>query len=183
MYVMMRPISSMCPASMMVGAPFGFTTARLLPATSFETSANAPASSRQTRAGADSNPEGPGVSRSRFRKAMEDSESMRVHWENDDPLHLNRGRRGSAVRTIRHRRRRGDRPRVAPRGPYDAAHSHRHIARGAPAPGGCARCVGVLPEGSARPAHRAPARARAVSRRVLRGESRADAHTGAAQAR
>jgi hypothetical protein len=60
---------------------------------------------------------------------------MRVHWENDDPLHLNRGRRGSAVGTIRHRRRRGDRPGLAPRGPYDAAHSHRHIARGAPAPG------------------------------------------------
>src|SRR5215208_677957 len=79
MYVMMSPISSMWPASMMVGDPPGLTTARLLPVTSFVTSANARASSRHTLAGADSKPEGPGVSSSRLRNAIEDSESMRAY--------------------------------------------------------------------------------------------------------
>src|SRR5436190_1917796 len=72
-------ISSIWPASMIVGAPDGFTTAMLLPATSFETSANPRASSRQTLAGADSKPDGPGVSSSRLRKPMEDSVSMRAY--------------------------------------------------------------------------------------------------------
>jgi len=79
MYVMMTPISSMWPASMMVGEPSPLTTARLLPATSFVTSANGRASSRQMFAGADSNPDGPGVSRRRFRNPMEESESMRAY--------------------------------------------------------------------------------------------------------
>src|SRR3982751_4557352 len=67
----MTPISSMWPASMIVGDPPGFTVAMLLPATSPRTSANDRASSRQTRAGAVSKPDGPGVSRRRFRKASE----------------------------------------------------------------------------------------------------------------
>src|SRR5687768_16477840 len=77
----MTPISSMCPASMMVGAPAGLTVAMLLPATSPRTSAKAATSSRQTRAGADSNPDGPGVSSRRFRNAMEESLNMRVDSE------------------------------------------------------------------------------------------------------
>src|SRR5687767_8139716 len=80
----MTPISSMCPASMIVGAPAGLTVAILLPATSPRTSAKAAASSRQTRAGADSNPDGPGVSSRRFRNAMEESLNMRVDWEEAD---------------------------------------------------------------------------------------------------
>jgi hypothetical protein len=48
----------------------------LLPVTSFETSANARASSRQTLAGADSKPDGPGVSSRRFKNVIEDSDSM-----------------------------------------------------------------------------------------------------------
>ena len=79
MYWTMTPISSMWPSSMIVGEPPGFTSAMLLPATSVVTSAKARASSRQTRAGADSNPEGPGVSSRRLRKAIEDSESMRQY--------------------------------------------------------------------------------------------------------
>src|SRR5688572_6110939 len=85
MYVAMTPISSMCPASMMVGAPAGFTVAMLLPATSPRTSAKAAASSRQTRAGADSNPDGPGVSSRRLRKAIEESLNMTVRWSGLSP--------------------------------------------------------------------------------------------------
>src|SRR5688500_17187589 len=76
MYVTMMPISSMWPASMIVGAPPALTTAMLLPATSQDTSAKARASLRHTLAGADSNPDGPGVSSSRLRKAVDDSVSM-----------------------------------------------------------------------------------------------------------
>src|SRR5687767_357985 len=73
----MTPISSMCPSSMIVGDPCGLTTAMLFPATSELTScANVFASSRQTLAGADSKPEGPGVSSRRFRKAIEESFSI-----------------------------------------------------------------------------------------------------------
>src|SRR2546430_1228798 len=60
----------MWPASMSRGVPVAFTVATELPCTSAVTwSANALTSSRQTRAGAVSNPDGPGVSSSRFRKA------------------------------------------------------------------------------------------------------------------
>src|SRR5262245_2324357 len=70
MWVIWRPISSMCPASMSRGDPFAFTTATELPCTSALTaSANLPTSSRQTRAGAASKPDGPGVSSSRFKNS------------------------------------------------------------------------------------------------------------------
>src|SRR3954467_5715721 len=76
MYWTMTPISSMCPSSMIVGLPLGFTSAMLLPATSeVTTSANALASSRQTRAAGPSKPEGPGVSSRRLRNASDDGES------------------------------------------------------------------------------------------------------------
>src|SRR3954464_5534401 len=76
MYWTMTPISSMCPSSMIVGLPFGFTSAMLLPATSdVTTSANVLASSRQTRAAGPSKPDGPGVSSRRLRNASEDVES------------------------------------------------------------------------------------------------------------
>src|SRR6185437_11683645 len=61
---------------MMVGRPLGFTVAMLLPCTSDCTVANFAASSRQTRAGADSKPDGPGVSSRRFRKVVDESLSM-----------------------------------------------------------------------------------------------------------
>src|SRR5712692_10094207 len=68
----MRPISSMCPANMTRGTPSGFTVATELPVTSLVTrAANESASARHTRAGAVSNPEGPGVSRRGLRKASE----------------------------------------------------------------------------------------------------------------
>src|SRR5260221_3649905 len=73
MYVTITPISSMWPASMIVGVPSVFTSAMLLPATSPRTLENFAASSRQTFAGADSNPEGPGVSSSLCRKPSESS--------------------------------------------------------------------------------------------------------------
>src|SRR5688572_18011405 len=64
---------------MIVGEPLGLISARLLPATSPRTSlAKVFASSRQTRAGIDSNPDGPGESSKRFRKLSEDSGSMDV---------------------------------------------------------------------------------------------------------
>src|SRR6266540_4574787 len=64
------PISSMWPASMSRGAPWGLSAAMELPCTSaFTSSAKALNSSRQTRAGAVSKPEGPGVSSSRFRNS------------------------------------------------------------------------------------------------------------------
>src|ERR671938_139780 len=72
----MTPISSMCPASKMVGEPLGLAVAMLLPATSPRTSAKRCASSRHRRAGAASKPEGPGVSRRRLRKAREVSGNM-----------------------------------------------------------------------------------------------------------
>src|SRR6266545_1619911 len=69
MCVTWRPISSMWPASMRRGLPLGFTAAIELPCTSAWTSSAKPCtSSRHTRAGACSNPEGPAVSRSFFRK-------------------------------------------------------------------------------------------------------------------
>src|SRR5258708_7544316 len=61
---------------MIVGLPFGFTSAMLLPATSEVTvSAKVFASSRQTRAAGPSNPDGPGVSSNRFRNASDEGES------------------------------------------------------------------------------------------------------------
>src|SRR3954465_14986635 len=71
---MMTPISSMCPASMIVGPPDPFTSARLLPATSPLTVENCLACSHQILAGAPSKPEGPGVSRSFLRKLSESGE-------------------------------------------------------------------------------------------------------------
>src|SRR5689334_9821563 len=61
---------------MMVGLPSLLTSARLLPATSPLTFANFFACSRQTLAGAASNPDGPGVSRSFLRKLRDSAEIM-----------------------------------------------------------------------------------------------------------
>src|SRR5688572_9876682 len=73
---------------MIVGEPLGLISARLLPATSPRTSvANVFASSRQTRAGTDSNPDGPGESSKRFRKVIDDSGSMNI---GDGPLLMQR---------------------------------------------------------------------------------------------
>jgi hypothetical protein len=71
MYWMITPISSMWPSSMIVGAPPGFTSAMLFPATSVVTFANELASVRHTRAATVSNPEGAGASSRRLRNAME----------------------------------------------------------------------------------------------------------------
>src|SRR4030095_8709623 len=133
----------MWPASMIVGDPAGLTTAVLLPATSFDTSAKVAASSRQSLAGADSKPDGPGVSSNRLRNASEESESMRVHWWDDDPLHLNRSRRGRAGWVVRDWRRCGDRAGIAVFRADVATHGDRHITRGVVAAGWRARSVGV----------------------------------------
>ena len=62
------PISSMCPANITRGFPLAFKTATELPCTSARTlSANVPTSSRHTRPGASSNPDGPAVSSSCLR--------------------------------------------------------------------------------------------------------------------
>src|SRR6185503_13514968 len=76
---MMTPISSIWPANITVGLPPPFTSARLLPATSPDTLANCLACSRQTFAGAASNPDGPGVSRSFFRKERDSEEIIRFN--------------------------------------------------------------------------------------------------------
>src|SRR6476646_7063720 len=77
MYWTMTPISSMCPSSMIVGEPPGFTSAMLLPATSDDTlSANVSASARQARAATASKPEGAGASSSRLRKETADGLSI-----------------------------------------------------------------------------------------------------------
>src|SRR5512143_1641764 len=82
MYCTISPISSIWPSSIIVGDPLGLTSAMLLPATSLVTfSAKVDASSRQTRAAGPSNPDGPGVSSRRLRKASEDG------------LNINRGGR------------------------------------------------------------------------------------------
>src|SRR5215207_6719360 len=83
---------------MIVGVPSGFTSAMLLPATSPRTAAKAPASSRHARAGAPSKPEGPGVSRSRFRKVTDAGVSMTVRsvWQAVGVLGSSRGD-GTAV--------------------------------------------------------------------------------------
>src|SRR5258708_38827712 len=68
MWVIWRPISSIWPANITRGFPFGFKTATELPCTSARTSsAKPPTSSRQTRPGACSKPDGPAVSSSFFR--------------------------------------------------------------------------------------------------------------------
>src|SRR5439155_208654 len=62
------PTSSMWPANITRGLPLGFKTATELPCTSARTSsANSPTSSRHTRPGACSKPDGPAVSSSFFR--------------------------------------------------------------------------------------------------------------------
>src|SRR6188508_1594790 len=82
MYCTISPISSMWPSSMMVGDPFGFTSAMLLPATSVVTrSAKVDASSRQTRDAGPSNPDGAGVSNRRFKNASEDGLSIETEVE------------------------------------------------------------------------------------------------------
>src|SRR5256714_12900210 len=69
----------MCPSSMLVGGPRGFTWAILFPATSAVTlSAKVSASARHVRAATVSKPEGAGASSRRFRKAMEDELSIRT---------------------------------------------------------------------------------------------------------
>ena len=61
----------MCPVSITRGFPFPFRDATEFPCTSTRTSsANFPTSSRQTRPGACSNPDGPAVSRSFFKNAV-----------------------------------------------------------------------------------------------------------------
>src|SRR5207244_4768653 len=63
----------MCPASISRGLPLGFTTPTELPCTSALTSsAKRLTSSRHKRAGAVSNPDGPGASSKRFRKSNVD---------------------------------------------------------------------------------------------------------------
>src|SRR5829696_6119670 len=77
MYCTIRPISSMCPSSMIVGEPSGFTSAMLLPATSDCTlTAKLSASRRQCRAAVSSKPEGAGESSSRFRNARDEGLSI-----------------------------------------------------------------------------------------------------------
>src|SRR5579862_4613217 len=71
----MRPISSMWPASMIVGEPAALTVAMLVPARSARTSAKVRARSRHSWAGAVSNPDGPGVSRSVLRNVTASGES------------------------------------------------------------------------------------------------------------
>src|SRR5690606_21205425 len=74
MWVTMRPISSMWPASITRGTPPGLRMANELPLTSDSTlSAIRSASARQIRAGAISYPLGPGASSSASRKANERS--------------------------------------------------------------------------------------------------------------
>src|SRR3979411_527692 len=67
----------MWPASMIVGLPSLFPSARLVPATSPDTFANCFACSRHTFAGADSKPDGPGVSSSFLRKPRDSEEIIR----------------------------------------------------------------------------------------------------------
>src|SRR5437899_4185817 len=70
MCVTWSPISSMCPASISRGRPLALSAATELPWTSAVTSsANVFTSSRHTRAGPVSKPDGPGVSSSRLRKS------------------------------------------------------------------------------------------------------------------
>src|ERR1043166_554806 len=79
MYWTMRPISSRCPSSMIVGDPLGFTSAIQLPATSVLTClVKRAASSRQMRPATASYPDGPGVSSKRLRKSIEDEFNMLV---------------------------------------------------------------------------------------------------------
>src|SRR5438094_829061 len=68
----------MWPASIIVGLPPLFTSAMLLPWTSAVTFANEAAYLRQSFAGAASNPDGPGVSRSDLRKVSESADSPSV---------------------------------------------------------------------------------------------------------
>src|SRR6266542_518400 len=75
MKVRITPISSMWPASMMVGLPPALTSAMLLPATSAVTLAKLLAYLRQSFAGALSKPEGPGVSRSDLRKVSDSADN------------------------------------------------------------------------------------------------------------
>src|SRR4029450_13970108 len=169
MYVKMTPISSMCPASMIVGAPAPFTDAMLFPATSFDTSANARASSRQSLAGADSNPDGPGVSSSCFRNEMEELERRRAgHWWNDDDLHLNRGQRRRAGRVVRHRWRRGHCAGTPVFHPHVAADGDGDLARSVAAAGRTARGAGVLPARAPGRSGVLDARGRVVPGGVLR---------------
>src|SRR5450830_1703989 len=199
--VTMRPISSMCPASMMVGAPSGLTTAKELPCTSRSTlAANRRASSRQMAAGADSKPEGPGVSSSRRSNASEASENIRrtrdkkvlgrVH--SSAPLDKatetygldaalgNRARCRRAGGPLRNWRWRGHRARAGLFRAHAAAERHRHVTGCAPAAGRCARCVVVLPQRASRLAHCALGGARSLPWRVCRcadggGRERPDA--------
>src|SRR5438552_11298376 len=72
MWLTMIPISSMWPANITRGRPSGLSVANELPATSVSTlSAKRSASARQTRAGAASKADGPGVSRRDVRKASD----------------------------------------------------------------------------------------------------------------
>src|SRR5947199_21018 len=92
----------MWPASMSRGVPVAFTVATELPCTSAVTwSANALTSSRQTRAGAVSNPDGPGVSSSRFRKARVSRVMAWTGW-------VSRGVRGDGAARCRPPRRSRD---------------------------------------------------------------------------
>ena len=69
----------------MVGEPPGLISAMLLPATSVVTwSVKVAASSRHTRAAGPSNPDGAGVSSSRFRKASEDGLSIGAKFESEE---------------------------------------------------------------------------------------------------
>ena len=69
MWVTISPISSMCPESITLGEPPAFRVAKELPILSPLTSANPPASSRQTLAAAPSLPLGPGVESSLFKNS------------------------------------------------------------------------------------------------------------------
>src|SRR5690242_6094270 len=83
MCVTMTPISSMCPANITRGRPAPLSVANEFPATSPRTSsAKRCASVRQSRAGAASNADGPGVSSSDLRKAS-DSGVMVIGWKSD----------------------------------------------------------------------------------------------------
>src|ERR1700681_1099994 len=75
----------MWPASMIVGPPLPFTSARLFPATSPVTFANCFACSRHTFAGADSKPDGPGVSSSFLRKPSDSEEIIRERVDSEGP--------------------------------------------------------------------------------------------------
>ncbi len=74
----MTPISSIWPASMIVGRPLAFTSAMLLPCTSAVTLANVDAYFRQSFAGALSKPDGPGVSRRLFRKVSDSADKLLI---------------------------------------------------------------------------------------------------------